>query len=158
MFFCQAEDGIRDLVRSRGLGDVYKRQSVRFELLDLLRGFRSLVPHVRLSVLLAGPVSSDSAGTSRRCQGCFPPSPPFQGSGCPQLQHTRCDEHVAVSFHHRKGQWRLLAHQVGHPQTCLLYPSDAADERSSVDLGGRRILKKTNKKKNTRRCTTTNES
>ena len=29
-FFCfvffQAEDGIRDLVRSRGLGDVYKRQ------------------------------------------------------------------------------------------------------------------------------------
>ena len=24
--FCQAEDGIRDLVRSRGLGDVYKRQ------------------------------------------------------------------------------------------------------------------------------------
>ena len=25
-FFYQAEDGIRDLVRSRGLGDVYKRQ------------------------------------------------------------------------------------------------------------------------------------
>ena len=28
MFFFQAEDGIRDLVRSRGLGDVYKRQLV----------------------------------------------------------------------------------------------------------------------------------
>ena len=27
--FFQAEDGIRDLVRSRGLGDVYKRQVVR---------------------------------------------------------------------------------------------------------------------------------
>ena len=27
-FFFQAEDGIRDLVRSRGLGDVYKRQEV----------------------------------------------------------------------------------------------------------------------------------
>ena len=27
-FFFQAEDGIRDLVRSRGLGDVYKRQAV----------------------------------------------------------------------------------------------------------------------------------
>ena len=27
-FFFQAEDGIRDLVRSRGLGDVYKRQSL----------------------------------------------------------------------------------------------------------------------------------
>ena len=28
-FFFQAEDGIRDLVRSRGLGDVYKRQPRR---------------------------------------------------------------------------------------------------------------------------------
>ena len=28
-FFFQAEDGIRDLVRSRGLGDVYKRQVSR---------------------------------------------------------------------------------------------------------------------------------
>ena len=32
--------------------------------------------------------------------------------------------------------------------TCLLYTSDAADERSSVDLGGRRIIKK---KKNTQK-------
>ena len=29
---------------------------------------------------------------------------------------------------------------------CLLYTSDAADERSSVDLGGRRIIKKKNKR------------
>ena len=28
---------------------------------------------------------------------------------------------------------------------CLLYTSDAADERSSVDLGGRRIIKKMDK-------------
>ena len=28
VFFFQAEDGIRDLVRSRGLGDVYKRQGM----------------------------------------------------------------------------------------------------------------------------------
>ena len=28
VFFFQAEDGIRDLVRSRGLGDVYKRQAL----------------------------------------------------------------------------------------------------------------------------------
>ena len=28
VFFVQAEDGIRDLVRSRGLGDVYKRQAI----------------------------------------------------------------------------------------------------------------------------------
>ena len=30
---------------------------------------------------------------------------------------------------------------------CLLYTSDAADERSSVDLGGRRNIKKKNDKK-----------
>ena len=30
---------------------------------------------------------------------------------------------------------------------CLLYTSDAADERSSVDLGGRRIIKKKKIKK-----------
>ena len=30
-------------------------------------------------------------------------------------------------------------------EDCLLYTSDAADERSSVDLGGRRIIKKKNR-------------
>ena len=34
--------------------------------------------------------------------------------------------------------------------TCLLYTSDAADERSSVDLGGRRIIKKKKKIRDTR--------
>ena len=29
-FLFQAEDGIRDLVRSRGLGDVYKRQPLKY--------------------------------------------------------------------------------------------------------------------------------
>ena len=38
-------------------------------------------------------------------------------------------------------------------KVCLLYTSDAADERSSVDLGGRRIIKKKKKKKN-RQATT----
>ena len=35
-------------------------------------------------------------------------------------------------------------------EVCLLYTSDAADERSSVDLGGRRIIKK--KKSTDARC------
>ena len=35
----------------------------------------------------------------------------------------------------------------GDPGPCLLYTSDAADERSSVDLGGRRIIKKKKKYK-----------
>ena len=39
--FFQAEDGIRDRVRSRGLGDVYKRQSLG------LGGDRSCVGHQR---------------------------------------------------------------------------------------------------------------
>ena len=34
VFFFQAEDGIRDLVRSRGLGDVYKRQSMDYAILS----------------------------------------------------------------------------------------------------------------------------
>ena len=39
-----------------------------------------------------------------------------------------------------------LVNRIVSPQslTCLLYTSDAADERSSVDLGGRRIIKKKN--------------
>ena len=31
--------------------------------------------------------------------------------------------------------------------SCLLYTSDAADEEDSVDLGGRRIIKKKKKEK-----------
>ena len=58
-------------------------------------------------------------------------------------------------------RWEMLTDVVGRPvingndqpltpvdptlagfDPCLLYTSDAADERSSVDLGGRRIIKK----------------
>ena len=39
------------------------------------------------SPLLAGPGPSGSAGPSRRCRGCLPPSPASPGSGCPQLRH-----------------------------------------------------------------------
>ena len=42
--------------------------------------------------------------------------------------------------------------------TCLLYTSDAADERSSVDLGGRRIIKKKKKKRKAHGTRMTNES
>ena len=44
----------------------------------------------------------------------------------------------------------LILHQYIMPdRNCLLYTSDAADERSSVDLGGRRIIKKKNYKDHT---------
>ena len=40
-FFFQAEDGILDLVRSRGLGDVYKRQILPFihQVCDMIISF-----------------------------------------------------------------------------------------------------------------------
>ena len=53
--------------------------------------------------------------------------------------------------HRRLGRRRLHDHARrrvaprGPTGTCLLYTSDAADERSSVDLGGRRIIKKKKK-------------
>ena len=94
VFFFQAEDGIRDLVRSRGLGDVYKRQ-LRY------RGVRG-----------------------SRLQ-------PQRQSG--QRRAKSISRHVA----------RGLPHPLFCG--CLLYTSDAADERSSVDLGGRRIIKKKKK-------------
>src|SRR5664280_3185308 len=37
---------------------------------------------------------------------------------------------------------RLVAPPAAWSSTCLLYTSDAADEEDSVDLGGRRIIKK----------------
>ena len=37
-----------------------------------------------------------------------------------------------------------ILNYTGDLYRCLLYTSDAADERSSVDLGGRRIIKKKN--------------
>ena len=84
--FFQAEDGIRDLVRSRGLGDVYKRQNDDCAALN-----NSPFMLSSLGSLAASTIANFSSG---------------------------------FSF-------------------CLLYTSDAADERSSVDLGGRRIIKKT---------------
>ena len=42
-------------------------------------------------------------------------------------------------------------------QHCLLYTSDAADERSSVDLGGRRIIKKKKTKNNAMHTAPPNE-
>ena len=87
IFFFQAEDGIRDLVRSRGLGDVYKRQA-----------------HSNIMN------SSFFIVNSQSCLACY--------SG---------PKGMATDSYN-----------------CLLYTSDAADERSSVDLGGRRIIKKKN--------------
>ena len=50
-FFFQAEDGIRDLVRSRGLGDVYKRQGRRYRSIAQARRKRACLEAVRRTLL-----------------------------------------------------------------------------------------------------------
>eukprot|EP00656_Telonema_subtile_P001956 TRINITY_DN1084_c0_g1_i3.p1 TRINITY_DN1084_c0_g1~~TRINITY_DN1084_c0_g1_i3.p1 ORF type:complete len:230 (-),score=12.83 TRINITY_DN1084_c0_g1_i3:281-970(-) len=57
-FFFQAEDGIRDLVRSRGLGDVYKRQGINAEYGGLRPANMSRDLQVRQHIRRAG----DDAG------------------------------------------------------------------------------------------------
>ena len=47
-FFFQAEDGIRDLVRSRGLGDVYKRQIWYTIIIPFWRKYISMNPSFKV--------------------------------------------------------------------------------------------------------------
>src|SRR5678815_2156349 len=62
----------------------------------------------------------------------------------------RLDPHVTSAFgkdsiksHHQQDYDAIRKHDLmTQDSICLLYTSDAADERSSVDLGGRRIIKK----------------
>ena len=55
-------------------------------------------------------------------------------AGAQEMRNTIIEPPVAQ----RRPRLRLIR----LPCACLLYTSDAADERSSVDLGGRRIIKK----------------
>ena len=97
-FFFQAEDGIRDLVRSRGLGDVYKRQ-----------------------LLILG-VSENNINLLKE----------IDADESDLINQTSTNQNQSFADLFKKYL----------PKCCLLYTSDAADERSSVDLGGRRIIKK----------------
>ena len=58
----------------------------------------------------------------------------------PTLRH-RVILSPAAEIEGRKVDETLTA-LIERVEACLLYTSDAADERSSVDLGGRRIIKK----------------
>ncbi len=82
----------------------------------LLRGFRTLVPHVHLPITLAGPKPSDGADPSRRCQGCFQPAGASPPARLPPASPARCDEPEAVAFHHRTIRERLVALDVPRPQ------------------------------------------
>src|SRR5678815_1979283 len=58
----------------------------------------------------------------------------FFGSDQADMYQDMFDDQIAMQLSKGKG--------LGLADICLLYTSDAADERSSVDLGGRRIIKK----------------
>ena len=52
-FFFQAEDGIRDLVRSRGLGDVYKRQAlIPFRRISIFQIISAIIPNSLISHII----------------------------------------------------------------------------------------------------------
>ena len=63
------------------------------------------------------------------------------------IRDRRCPDELDVE-QRREQRSRRLAEGADEQEMaeaaihCLLYTSDAADERSSVDLGGRRIIKK----------------
>jgi hypothetical protein len=89
-------------IRQVGAGGILERRSTP-------------VPHVHRPVLLAGPRPSGSAGPSRRCRGCLPPSPASPGSGCPQLQPPCCDKAAAKVSHLHSIPQRLVALDVVVP-------------------------------------------
>ena len=66
--------------------------------------------------------------------------------------YVRDEVYRVKAIHAAVGTPESTTAQFTYDKVCLLYTSDAADERSSVDLGGRRIIKqKTQQKKNKKR-------
>ena len=57
----------------------------------------------------------------------------------------KMDEIDKITKEKKAGKEKPEPEPKNYSDGCLLYTSDAADERSSVDLGGRRIIKKKNK-------------
>eukprot|EP00658_Telonema_sp_P-2_P063350 TRINITY_DN52089_c0_g1_i1.p1 TRINITY_DN52089_c0_g1~~TRINITY_DN52089_c0_g1_i1.p1 ORF type:complete len:140 (-),score=52.76 TRINITY_DN52089_c0_g1_i1:120-539(-) len=133
-FFFQAEDGIRDAQESRGLGDVYKRQRPRREgevvknndprAGDVIRSMFG--GEVNLRATRAEALQErEEADVVTRDDGDLTRAP-----------HTG---DAATRMEQIMTYWNALV------KNCLLYTSDAADEEDSVDLGGRRIIKKKKK-------------
>ena len=108
IFFFQAEDGIRDLVRSRGLGDVYKRQ-----LFDVSAEFKRLPRHAEVDADTINAVLEE--GGKFAAEVLFPLNISGDGEGCTLDKAT---------------------HQVHAPNgfkdayTCLLYTSPSPRDRT----------------------------
>eukprot|EP00831_Metopus_contortus_P003044 TRINITY_DN11130_c0_g1_i1.p1 TRINITY_DN11130_c0_g1~~TRINITY_DN11130_c0_g1_i1.p1 ORF type:complete len:188 (-),score=29.57 TRINITY_DN11130_c0_g1_i1:66-629(-) len=126
-FFFQAEDGIRDVERSRGLGDVYKRQP-KYHTREVAE-FISELKRCKLVLGSATP-SVESyykalCGEYRLIELCKR----VNGKSMPSMEIVDMRE-------------ELKSKNLSLFSSCLLYTSDAADDTPCVDLGGRRIIKK----------------
>eukprot|EP00658_Telonema_sp_P-2_P083827 TRINITY_DN9178_c0_g1_i15.p1 TRINITY_DN9178_c0_g1~~TRINITY_DN9178_c0_g1_i15.p1 ORF type:complete len:136 (+),score=70.28 TRINITY_DN9178_c0_g1_i15:53-460(+) len=126
-FFFQAEDGIRDAQESRGLGDVYKRQGINAEYGEIrnqkMPG-RERAQVNRLTYELKDAGIKKKRGPRKK------------------------KEFVVLKVVGAKKEGNKNFFKLRWKGFCLLYTSDAADEEDSVDLGGRRIIKKKKKKIN----------
>ena len=89
-------------------------RSTGFELAEVLRGFKSLVPLVHLPVSLAGPAPSGSSGASRRCRGCSPPDPVVSPNpAAPSFNHSAATEQWCGFHTHTRthsASWRTPFH------------------------------------------------
>ena len=227
IFFFQAEDGIRDLVRSRGLGDVYKRQVM--PLINKLKHKNGFTVKVlgksvegrelklitigkgKTKIFMWSQMHGDEPTATAAlfdiinfindpankdfCKGLFDRVtlyflPMVNPDGAERFKRRnfydidlnrdasrlQCPEAIILKsvFDSLKADFGFNLHDQSHRYSvgnsfrtatisflapaynyekefndvrinaCLLYTSDAADERSSVDLGGRRIIKKKN--------------
>eukprot|EP00831_Metopus_contortus_P061564 TRINITY_DN53436_c0_g1_i1.p1 TRINITY_DN53436_c0_g1~~TRINITY_DN53436_c0_g1_i1.p1 ORF type:complete len:187 (-),score=47.53 TRINITY_DN53436_c0_g1_i1:4-564(-) len=152
-FFFQAEDGIRDVERSRGLGDVYKRQGINAEYM----GYQymdiggSKMDDIydsktnKTSGYFEKVISNFSVSSSREFPDYFSCATKIS----PQIQ---ADKEMAKFKEKDTDVQKEIAEYLS--KICLLYTSDAADDTPCVDLGGRRIIqKKTQLTYVVRRCT-----
>eukprot|EP00658_Telonema_sp_P-2_P012081 TRINITY_DN14605_c0_g1_i2.p1 TRINITY_DN14605_c0_g1~~TRINITY_DN14605_c0_g1_i2.p1 ORF type:complete len:541 (-),score=81.77 TRINITY_DN14605_c0_g1_i2:16-1638(-) len=89
------------------------------------------------------PTASDTASPS--CSSLLPPPSPPQTSFVMQpilrcVSIFKVPKRVTKAYYSSRDKILIMGADGGH--ICLLYTSDAADEEDSVDLGGRRIIKK----------------
>ena len=111
------------------------------------RGLKPLCSRDRSLLATVAPLYGEGRGLKQARHGEFDRSravAPLYGEGRglkPRRDVTRGAEAGVAPLY---GEGRGLKLKGGHVcvSPCLLYPSDAADQRSRVDLGGRRIINK----------------
>eukprot|EP00656_Telonema_subtile_P046648 TRINITY_DN53147_c0_g1_i1.p1 TRINITY_DN53147_c0_g1~~TRINITY_DN53147_c0_g1_i1.p1 ORF type:complete len:140 (+),score=22.65 TRINITY_DN53147_c0_g1_i1:7-426(+) len=135
LFFFQAEDGIRDLVRSRGLGDVYKRQLCASHVSQV----EEHVGNIKLALEdqqrrnVMG-LDSDTQSITISCKTSPSGKLKTIENVLDALRESLLgsEPFVLVPID--------CISNISNIKPCLLYTSDAADEEDSVNIGGRRRI------------------